>query len=350
MSRYLRRRLELLSDQMADIHKRRSVSESSTSTVSSIQSSNSESGEQVARYDLLSRILADVLMRVQAVAENVFAICCWWNLFLTHAVLSRTIDWTFCPTPWDKSLKPELMSWHPDLCTISVLSPLNWNWSGEPVFFSNLSLITQPTYLGAREKRKEILRLIVCHPCLSFSKNAAGLLIKPEKEAFRVFFVAGAGNMWDISETCQLIFYKTFHTSFSASFLFVFLVSSSCGKYNFLATLAKNGRSLLKNFSLTLYRAPRQKNQKNAVLLPFWKLFLQDPGSFNRWLAWSFIKSLTSALISILEVVHSTRSRISDRNFFPSEIRLLDSYMSALGFMISFPNLKLDLCKFPCTL
>merc|ERR1712073_25913 len=40
--RYLRRRLELLSDQMADIHKRRSVSESSTSTVSSIQSSKSE--------------------------------------------------------------------------------------------------------------------------------------------------------------------------------------------------------------------------------------------------------------------------------------------------------------------
>merc|ERR1712213_301659 len=42
---YLRRRLELLSGQMADIHKRRSVSESSTSTVSSIQSSNSESDE-----------------------------------------------------------------------------------------------------------------------------------------------------------------------------------------------------------------------------------------------------------------------------------------------------------------
>jgi len=37
--RYLRRRLELLSDQMADIHKRRSISESSTSTISSIQSS-----------------------------------------------------------------------------------------------------------------------------------------------------------------------------------------------------------------------------------------------------------------------------------------------------------------------
>ena len=46
-SRYLRRRLELLSDQMADIHKRRSVSESSTSTVSSIQSSNSESGQSM---------------------------------------------------------------------------------------------------------------------------------------------------------------------------------------------------------------------------------------------------------------------------------------------------------------
>merc|ERR1719510_1427914 len=45
--RYLRRRLELLSEEMADIHKRRSVSESSTSTVSSIQSSNSESGQSM---------------------------------------------------------------------------------------------------------------------------------------------------------------------------------------------------------------------------------------------------------------------------------------------------------------
>ena len=264
MSRYLRRRLELLSDQMADIHKRRSVSESSTSTVSSIQSSNSESGEQVARYDLLSRILADVLMRVQAVAENVFAICCWWNLFLTHAVLSRTIDWTFCPTPWDKSLSLSLCL---DTQTY-VLSPFCPRWIEIDLeslfFFSNLSLITQPTYLGAQEKRKEILRLIVCHPCLGFSKNVAGLLIKPEKEAFRVFFVAGAGNMWDISETCQLIFYKTFHASFSASFLFVFLVSSSCRKYNYLATLAKNRRSLLKNFPLTLYEAPRRKNQKKC--------------------------------------------------------------------------------------
>lgn len=44
--RYLRRRLELLSDQVADIHKRRSISESSTSTISSIQSStHSESDE-----------------------------------------------------------------------------------------------------------------------------------------------------------------------------------------------------------------------------------------------------------------------------------------------------------------
>ena len=161
MSRYLRRRLELLSDQMADIHKRRSVSESSTSTVSSIQSSNSESGEQLARYDLLSRILADVLMRVQAVAENVFAICCWWNLFLTHAVLSRTIDWTFCPTLWNKSLKPELMSWHPDLCTISVpvLAELKLIWRA--CFFLK-PVANYTAYLGARgKKRKEILRFIV---------------------------------------------------------------------------------------------------------------------------------------------------------------------------------------------
>jgi len=43
--RYLRRRLELLSCQVDAIHKRRSTSESSTSTVSSIQSSTSESDE-----------------------------------------------------------------------------------------------------------------------------------------------------------------------------------------------------------------------------------------------------------------------------------------------------------------
>jgi len=43
--RYLRRRLELLSTQVDAIHKRRSVSECSTSTVSSSHSSNSESDE-----------------------------------------------------------------------------------------------------------------------------------------------------------------------------------------------------------------------------------------------------------------------------------------------------------------
>merc|ERR1712156_1115338 len=42
--RYLRRRLELLSDQVEDIHKRRSISESSTSTISSM-SSNSETDD-----------------------------------------------------------------------------------------------------------------------------------------------------------------------------------------------------------------------------------------------------------------------------------------------------------------
>merc|ERR1712088_870820 len=43
--RYLRRRLELLSSQVEAIHKRRSISESSTSTVSSLHSSNSESDD-----------------------------------------------------------------------------------------------------------------------------------------------------------------------------------------------------------------------------------------------------------------------------------------------------------------
>merc|ERR1712117_785873 len=44
--RYLRRRLELLGEEVGvDIHKRRSISESSSSSLSSIQSSNSESDE-----------------------------------------------------------------------------------------------------------------------------------------------------------------------------------------------------------------------------------------------------------------------------------------------------------------
>ena len=42
--RYLKRRLEVLSSQVDSIYKRRSVSECSTSTVSSNHSSNSESG------------------------------------------------------------------------------------------------------------------------------------------------------------------------------------------------------------------------------------------------------------------------------------------------------------------
>merc|ERR1712026_158308 len=44
--RYLRRRLELLSEEVGvDIHKRRSISESSSSSLSSIQSSNSETDD-----------------------------------------------------------------------------------------------------------------------------------------------------------------------------------------------------------------------------------------------------------------------------------------------------------------
>ena len=42
--RYLKRRLEVLASQVDSIYKRRSVSECSTSTVSSNHSSNSESG------------------------------------------------------------------------------------------------------------------------------------------------------------------------------------------------------------------------------------------------------------------------------------------------------------------
>lgn len=57
----------------------------------------------------------------------------------------------------------------------------------ESLFFSQ-PVPNYAAYLGAGvKKRKEILRIIVCHQCLSFSKNVAGLL-KPEKEAFRVFF------------------------------------------------------------------------------------------------------------------------------------------------------------------
>ena len=193
MSRYLRRRLELLSDQMADIHKRRSVSESSTSTVSSIQSSNSESGEQLARYDLLSRILADVLMRVQAVAENVFAICCWWNLFLTHAVLSRTIDWTFCPTLWNKSLKPELMSWHPDLCTISVpvLAELKLIWRA--CFFLK-PVANYAAYLGARGKKTQRNSKTQSLPSMSGLFEKCCWFAKARKRGFQgVFWRLGLG-------------------------------------------------------------------------------------------------------------------------------------------------------------
>jgi len=43
--RYLRRRLELLSDEVGEIHKRRSISESSTSTISSIGSTSSETDD-----------------------------------------------------------------------------------------------------------------------------------------------------------------------------------------------------------------------------------------------------------------------------------------------------------------
>merc|ERR1711937_778647 len=54
--RYLRRRLELLSEEVGvDIHKRRSISESSSSSLSSIQSSNSETDDaDVVGYGAVS--------------------------------------------------------------------------------------------------------------------------------------------------------------------------------------------------------------------------------------------------------------------------------------------------------
>merc|ERR1712066_1179665 len=51
--RYLRRRLELLSTQVDAINKRRSVSECSTSTVSSSHSSHSESGKSIDFFLLI---------------------------------------------------------------------------------------------------------------------------------------------------------------------------------------------------------------------------------------------------------------------------------------------------------
>ena len=56
----------------------------------------------------------------------------------------------------------------------------------------------------------------------------------------------------------------------------------------------------------------------------------------NRWF-WFW-----SAALPVL----SPPSHISDTNSLPSEIRLLDSYMSASRVMISISNLKPDLCKF----
>merc|ERR1712020_633450 len=54
--RYLRRRLDLLSEEVGvDIHKRRSISESSSSSLSSVQSSNSESDDaDVVGYGAVS--------------------------------------------------------------------------------------------------------------------------------------------------------------------------------------------------------------------------------------------------------------------------------------------------------
>ena len=69
--RYLRRRLELLSTQVDAIHKRRSVSECSTSTVSSSHSSASESGKTICKQTADIKLsTADIKLSVLVSADS----------------------------------------------------------------------------------------------------------------------------------------------------------------------------------------------------------------------------------------------------------------------------------------
>ena len=71
--RYLRRRLELLSNQVDTIYKRRSVSECSTSTVSSTHSSHSESGKQILfLYTILVTSIFISIILWAKLNENIF--------------------------------------------------------------------------------------------------------------------------------------------------------------------------------------------------------------------------------------------------------------------------------------
>merc|ERR1712012_48999 len=71
--RYLRRRLELLSEEVGvDIHKRRSISESSSSSLSSIQSSTSESSDDVDQlgYSYTGGVSDDDHLSITSGASN----------------------------------------------------------------------------------------------------------------------------------------------------------------------------------------------------------------------------------------------------------------------------------------
>merc|ERR1711923_637491 len=88
--RYLRRRLELLSDQVEDIHKRRSISESSTSTISSM-SSNSESDDHDVDIIGYSGGVSDDHSSVRSGASNSsdggVAITTWRHLSIAEPLL-----------------------------------------------------------------------------------------------------------------------------------------------------------------------------------------------------------------------------------------------------------------------
>jgi len=86
--RYLRRRLELLSDQVEDIHKRRSISESSTSTISSIQSNSETDDVDVIGYGGVSD---DDHSSIRSGASNAsdggVAITTWRHLTIAEPLL-----------------------------------------------------------------------------------------------------------------------------------------------------------------------------------------------------------------------------------------------------------------------
>lgn len=86
--RYLRRRLELLSNQVDTIYKRRSVSECSTSTVSSTHSSHSESGMRI--YLTFWVMIVYILKIIDEIKERP---CIYENLYIVIFRLRRLLGW-----------------------------------------------------------------------------------------------------------------------------------------------------------------------------------------------------------------------------------------------------------------